>query len=1022
MKKISNIITIILLIFTLLFTNSIYVYSAEGAGNSGITIGGTRKIVEGASAAKTGWLISIASSDGTPKDAIFLTTSHNPIFTTTGVSVDMSGLVGRWGAKPTKYGFGVEWGFGPFGHSSSGFGNGLALKQWLLSEYKNGVMGYAFVLENYFGFSPEQIAEFSKDENNRIICEGVMWAGDYVGYDFQGSVYVGTTTSWARNKDMNSCVSLYSHRNLPNSHYLDVDNFITGISVPSDVSSKHDASTILAPVGYGAVAIKPKDGIRLIEVYRTEGAVDNTSYSSCSLPHQLENKGDYKVKSWFLSNKTTEERGNKTDYPVFQGQLPSIASGNGPTTVPENKQALTLVVLYERVPTDTIRQEDEDALLAWENTWVFEEYVADRSGSTHINNTHCVKEDIQEIIDNFAAKPYVVIDDVWYEEEYTINASLGNWQTPIWNLYRPERQDGLFDRYNKAIGSNIYSIHDEVDPKFSYYLSRSLWECLSISPDREGASDFLSMITSPYNQYPITYVGRQGLEQAGNTEILRSETKPYNYTFTTSPIEIRIDYHLEIPVPVEETEEPGLETDIKEETDIELEDTEPEMIIEYVEKEPHIKDYTFVIAQGSTGDNKAYKYKTKATPVSNSGAAGKILAELKGDTLSGTFAKSDGETFSYEPIEAQSVAAEFRGETIKLYPEVMYSLWRNSSAYEYKATPKEYPVFLMGEFKREFTPPICHGYRTSINSGSTMSSSGSLMSAGTGYTAQQISNTAETDLGVTSQGTAFSVNSLGQYEIDIYSVGIHPSDSPAHGEWGNTLTKEDVIASHDAYVESICSLINQELIMEYEFHPSNKKLYMTLLTDEGPLTIQKHSPESVDLYWHDGVYDEAGTVRSYCNSLYSGDTVYSVGMNLESIFDMIFINNNDSIEDNASTGYTGKGENGVTLDRTHWYDEESLSKMTVTKCHTTVTMAQVGATDKIDFNVLTSSYISPYLNQSDYIQVRFYNRLFMNVQDGVEPVTHANGFTYSHTGTYRIEHLVDSDFAVMNSNTSQMRK
>lgn len=997
-----------LMVLTLFCIIPNIIHATDGAGDSGGLVGGTKQLVEGCSAGKTGWLISIAKEDGTPIDAVFVTTTQNPVFTTTGVAVDTSGLLGRWGATYSRIILGCDWHFGPFS-GSTGRGNGRALKQWLLSPHSSGVgYGSDWILKNYFNYSDDQIAEFSNDPTNRLICEGVMWSGEYVGSDFQGKVYVGTSTTWAH-KDINSWVSIYTHQNLPNSHYLDVDNFITGIGVPSDVNSKHDAGTICAPLGYGAVAIRPKEGINLIQVFRTDGVVDNTSYTTCSLPYQVKDIGDYKVQKWFLSNQTTTERGNKTDYPVFQSQLASIASGNGPGTVAENKKAQTLVILYERVPDLPNREEDEDAMLAWENDIVFERYVADRSGETDVNNSHVVYEDIMEVINDFASQQYVVIDSYEFEEEYTVNASLGNWQTPIWNLYNSPVQYGLWDTYNKAIGSNVYSIYDEVDPQFSYYLVRSLWERLAISPDREGQQDFLSMITSPKNGYPTQFTGLEGLSQTGNTEILRSETRPYNYQFTTTPINIYIEYHLEIPH----------EAVLDEYTGEVLEEEWTEVI----EKPPHDQDYTFTIAQGSTGDNKTYKYKAKTTPIANSGYAGTVIDELKGDTFRGTFAKSGGETFEYIPLEAQSVASEFRGQSIKIYPEVMMTVWRNSSALDYIAYPKEYPCYVMGEFKREFTPPITHGYVTTITSGSTMSSSGSLMTAATGHTAQTINSQADTDLGVTSQGTAFSVNTLGQYVMHIYSVAIHPSTSSAHGEWGNELTQEDVVASHEAYVESLLALTAQELVMEYEFKPSGKKLYMTLLTDENELKVRATDVASVDLFWHDGGYDERDTVVNYCKTLYPfTDKVYNNGLNLDYIFDTIFISNNDGVEDNASTGYTGTGENGVTLNRTHWYDEESQYKISATMCHTEVTFSQIGATDKTDFNVLTSSVYSSYLNQSDYINVKFYNRLYMDLKDGGEAATRADGFTWPHTGTFRVEHLINSDFAVINKSTADMKK
>lgn len=988
--------------------------AGDGTGESGWTTGGTQILVEGASSAKTGWLISLAKEDGTPIKAVFVTTVSNPVFSTTGVAVDMSGLTGRWGATYSDVFAGAEWHFGPWS-GANGRGNGRALKQWLLTEHEDGGFGYQWVLKNYFGYDDNQIAEWQNDPTNRMICEGVAWCGVYSGSSFQGTVFMGTSTGWAKKTDNDTWVARVTHGNLPNSHYGDVDNFILGTVVPNDISSKHSSSEILSNLGYGFVAIRPKEGLKLIQVFRTEGVVDNTSYTTCSLPYQVRDIGDYKAKSWFLSNKTTAEKGATTDYPVFQGLLPSIASGNGPGTVAENKKAQTLVILYERENIPILGGEDEDALKAWENDYVMERYVADRKGETDVNNCHVVMEDIQEVYDKLAAQEYVVIDGWEYDEEYKVNASLGDFQTPIWNLYNPPVQYGLWDRYNKAIGSNIYSVYDEVDPQFSYYLVRSLWETLAISPDREGQQGFLSTITSPKNGYPTQYTGLAGLFQPANTEILRSETQPYNYQYTTTPIHIHIDYHLEIP-----------HDEVKDEVTGEVLE---EGYTEIVDKEPLDGDYVFTIANGTTGENRAYKYKAKATPIANSGNAGSIIAEYHGNGLKGNYGGSSRITapngysskFDWDPIEAQTVASEFRSSNIKLYPEVLMTVWKNEDAYEYKATPKELPVYVMGEIQREFTPSIVHGYLTGITTG-TMKSVGSLSSAATGYTAEKIEAKADTDLGVTAQGTGFSVGTEGQYTMDIYTVGIVPSDSDAHSEWGNDLTREDVIGSHEEYVESLLSLASQELIMEFEFMPVGKKLYYTLITDGGDLKEDPREDESVDLYFHDGGYDQRDTVIGYCNSMYPfNSTVYNVGLNLDTIFNKIFISNNDPETDNASTGYTTMSP-GISLDTIHWYDEESKEKLTVVKCHTKVTFPRVMAADKIDYNVLTQDVRSGYLNQSDYINVKFYNRLYMDLTDGSEAATRADGFSWPHTGTFRIEHLEDSDFAVVNQSTQDMKK
>lgn len=128
---------ILLSLFVIALPTNVHA-EGDGTGDSGWTTGGTQILVEGASPAKTGWLISLAKEDGTPIKAVFVTTVSNPVLSTTGVAVDRSGLVGRWGATYSNVFAGAEWHFGPWS-GANGRGNGRALKQWLLSEYKDGL-------------------------------------------------------------------------------------------------------------------------------------------------------------------------------------------------------------------------------------------------------------------------------------------------------------------------------------------------------------------------------------------------------------------------------------------------------------------------------------------------------------------------------------------------------------------------------------------------------------------------------------------------------------------------------------------------------------------------------------------------------------------------------------------------------------------------------------------------------------------------------------------------------------------
>ena len=62
--------------------------------------------------------------------------------------------------------------------------------------------------------------------------------------------------------------------------------------VPSDKNSRHDSGTILSNA-YGIVTVMPLTGKQIVKVYKTDGVVDNTSYSFTDTPVNVKDEGNW---------------------------------------------------------------------------------------------------------------------------------------------------------------------------------------------------------------------------------------------------------------------------------------------------------------------------------------------------------------------------------------------------------------------------------------------------------------------------------------------------------------------------------------------------------------------------------------------------------------------------------------------------------------------------------------------------------------------------------------------------------
>ena len=198
---------------------------------------------------------------------------------------------------------------------------GEAIKNWLINTEIDGYKGFEWVLVNYLGFSDDQVKEWESQKDVYLNIEGGMWGGLYVGSHHTGAVLVGSVTSWAKFTSSNNYISRYSHGNMPNS--MVYDQSWLGLSVPSNISSKHSSADILAPVGYGIVSVRPVLGDRqVIKCYYTAGKLDNMSYSFADESYEIKDEGSYKAKDWFVSEKKSNRSGD-TEFSSFQSELAS---------------------------------------------------------------------------------------------------------------------------------------------------------------------------------------------------------------------------------------------------------------------------------------------------------------------------------------------------------------------------------------------------------------------------------------------------------------------------------------------------------------------------------------------------------------------------------------------------------------------------------------------------------------------------------------------------------------------------
>ena len=322
LKHILPIILSILLCFGVCQT-PVYASGGQGNGNSGEGSEGEEDLdgKDGASLAKSLFIIYTSDANGNPTSPVVVRSYLGNQPSSTSGALLVYNIYTRFGAPATDLQFDgkkIAWGLPAF---TNGGGTGAAIKNWLLNPVDGFETGTAYVLQNYLGYSEDACDAWFHEKDVYLNIEGGMWGGLYVGSHHTGAVLVGSVTSWAKFTSSNNYLSRYSHGNMPNS--MVYDQSWLGLSVPSNISSKHSSTDILAPVGYGIVSVRPVLGDRqVIKCYYTAGKLDNTSYSFADESYEIKDEGSYKAKDWFVSEKKSQRSGD-TEFSSFQSELPS---------------------------------------------------------------------------------------------------------------------------------------------------------------------------------------------------------------------------------------------------------------------------------------------------------------------------------------------------------------------------------------------------------------------------------------------------------------------------------------------------------------------------------------------------------------------------------------------------------------------------------------------------------------------------------------------------------------------------
>ena len=905
-----------------------------------------------------------------------------------------------------------------------------------------------YIIDNHFGVSMDKLQAYLANNEAYVQITPIFWARlQGATKDSKGDWYIGNAEKWSIANPYKSYISRYTHRVFAQCTTLTEPWW--GLTPVTDYKMVGDFYLgSWRPMGLGIGGIKCKSGYQVTITIEDATGACQTQYLSSGHTYNVKSKIGNAVlqsDSGFVSKTFTKANSPTATYADVKSGMTQVGGlvGAGDFDFLSRDGAKALFLHYkgdlpEPVTTDT-------DLYAWEVSY---RLPGEKAGSTTEKRTdktieHNSFNEMQSRVEEWQNSKVYEEELVKYTEndrslrdshKYKLSQNHGSFENGgIWQLTRGEYIEKWVDKY-PDLASRIWDpVDDMIDPNYAYYLCRSHLEGLGIVEDRDNAGLAAQYLSTP-NAFVVGYEGQMGADQQANSNMTHTNVAQYSYQYVPTWSGIGAWIKVEKWTRKVEPHTEGCYGDNPDTATVETDYKTCGVDKHYTpwEDKGEIKFTAqasqFYTLTGSYGNHNIDKYKTQVTGTGLSGMAGSESTESTG-SLSGKFVK--GSTFDYSGGISRAIhGSQFIGTTFKLYGEIPMCFWKDADTYKYTTQSAE-TVFVWSEYQRSLIPSMVHGFKTGITGGS-MTGTGSLATAATGYTAQKVEGlTNAKTIGLTAMGTTFNVATKNKYYFEFCTLGVTTEDeqstgTAANAAWGNPHTP--VGAAHQAYVGSVLAGLNQELIMELTFKTGSTekgKLYYTLLTDTQGIIKQRTDPKlEYDLYWKNNSFADNGTDYS---RFYNPGIAESY-LNLQELFDSTLINNGESHDGqlnksqqsdiNLNVVDASGGSYSEYTGYANWYDEESFYRFEVERYDTYIEMDFMSAVDKVDYNLLTQSVLSSYLKQTDYVECRFYTRLW---RDTDAPYTDGY-YSWASNPTFRVDKVNGVDFSVINQSTEDMKK
>ena len=514
-----------------LFTQNLHALNFKEGNGVGSSRETGSRMSGAASYARTGFFVtvSVAASDTAPGHAIghgaILKTQGGydvPTFPAASDSRIPGASVGSGGVAPWKW---------PAFRLEGAAGYGGTTKSWLMSQGSNGNSQGVNLAVAYCGVTVQEIQQHIN--NNEIVfvnVEPIMWSARFNGNTKVGGTIVGLTygvgSRYPEGQGKNF-IGTVTHGAFPASFRY--EKTWQAMSPCPDPGGRYSSAILTnKSIGCGIISAKVNDGLQVVICCENADGSWITEYLGSGPDYTIVNpyNGYQFVEATFSKKKTDHTEPDCPYGTICASGEPNRGVGVGAqhfdALIPEK----ALFIHYKgNIPDPT---PTEAHLKSWETTYLMPKFKAQRADGAAVDNEYTLATHIEEKIDEIASKtkncPFcskatcehlrgksvtgsAVIDKVtcrgstaWRTQKYGVRADLGDFPHAKWNLYREEVSGEKWDTFSPALNNvNRWQINKPVDPQFSYYLTRSKLEDVSVSPDREGAGA-LSEYRRPYKR------------------------------------------------------------------------------------------------------------------------------------------------------------------------------------------------------------------------------------------------------------------------------------------------------------------------------------------------------------------------------------------------------------------------------------------------------------------------------------------------------------------------------------------